>query len=101
MDVVIERCAGIDIGKKLIVAAVRTPGAGRSGRACEVRSFGGFARNLEALADWLEAEGVTHAAMEATGVYWKPVWHVLEEHSFELMLVNPTRSVRFRAARLT
>ena len=91
MDVVIERCAGIDIGKKLIVAAVRTPGAGRSGRVCEVRSFGGFARNLEALADWLEAEGVTHVAMEATGVYWKPVWHVLEEHSFELMLVNPTQ----------
>ena len=91
MDVVIERCAGIDIGKKLIVAAVRTPGAGRSGRVCEVRGFGGFARNLEALADWLEAEGVTHVAMEATGVYWKPVWHVLEEHSFELMLVNPTQ----------
>ena len=46
---------------------------------------------MEALADWLEAEGVTHVAMEATGVYWKPVWHVLEEHSFELMLVNPTQ----------
>ena len=50
----------------------------------------GFARNMGALADWLKAEGVTHVAMKAP-VYWKPVWHVLEERSFELMLVNETQ----------
>ena len=69
---------------------------GRSGRAGEVRSFRGFARNLEALAEWLEAEGVTHVAMEATGVCWKPVGHVLEERRFELMLVNPTQVRKIR-----
>ena len=91
MDVVHERCAGLDIGKKLVVGAVRTPGEGRSKRRQEVRSFGTFARDLDDLADWLESEGVTQVAMEATGVYWKPIWHVLEERRFELLLVNPTQ----------
>lgn len=88
MEVVHDRCAGIDIGKKLIVVAVRAPGDMPGERRQQVRSFGGFARELEELADWLEAEGVTQVAMEATGVYWKPVWHVLEDRSFELLLVN-------------
>ena len=75
--VVPSACAGLDIGKRLVVAAVRTPGEGRT-RRCEVRTFGTFAAELKALADWLDAEGVTQVAMEATGVYWKPVWHLLE-----------------------
>jgi transposase len=90
MEVVHERCAGLDIGKKLVVAAVRSPGEGRAGRRQEVRSFGTFARDLDELADWLESEGVSLVAMEATGVYWKPIWHVLEDRRFELLLVNPT-----------
>ncbi|MGQ0804989.1 MAG: IS110 family transposase [Actinomycetota bacterium] len=88
MDVVIERCAGLDIGKKLVVAAVRTPGEGRARRRQEVRSFGTFARDLDGLAEWLSGEGVTQVAMEATGIYWKPIWHVLEDRGFELLLVN-------------
>jgi transposase len=90
MDVVHERCAGLDIGKKLIVAAIRVPGEGRTKRRQEVRSFGTFARDIEELAHWLESESVTEVAMEATGVYWKPIWHVLEDRRLELLLVNPT-----------
>lgn len=90
MEVVHERCAGLDIGKKLVVGAVRLPGEGRVKRRQEVRSFGTFAHDLDDLADWLESQGVTQVAMEATGVYWKPIWHVLEDRRFELMLVNPT-----------
>lgn len=90
MDVVHERCAGLDIGKKLIVAAIRVPGEGRTKRRQEIRSFGTFARDIEELALWLESEAVTEVAMEATGVYWKPIWHVLEDRRLELLLVNPT-----------
>jgi transposase len=90
MEVVHERCAGLDIGKKLVVAAIRVRSEGRSKRRQEVRSFGTFAADLEALADWLESEQVTSVAMEATGVYWKPIWHVLEDRRFELLLVNAT-----------
>jgi transposase len=88
MDVVLERCAGIDIGKDEVVACVRTPGAGGRGRHKETRSFRSFAGDLEAMADWFTAAGVTEVAMEATGSYWKPVWDVLEERAFELKLVN-------------
>lgn len=87
MDVIVDRCAGLDIGQALVVAAVRTPGEGRKRRQ-EIRSFSTFAKDLEALADWLVSEGVTEVAMEATGVYWKPIWHVLEDRDFELLLVN-------------
>ena len=90
MEIIVERCAGLDIGKKLVVGAIRTPGDGRRRRRQEVRSFGTFAEDLEALADWLSAEGVTKVAMEATGIYWKPIWHVLEDRGFELLLVNAT-----------
>lgn len=87
MDVVLERCAGLDIGKREVVACVRTPGAaGR--RRSELRTFSTFTSQLEALADWLAAEGVTDVVMEATGPYWKPVWYVLEDRGFELKLVN-------------
>src|SRR3989440_11200878 len=70
------------------MAAVRTPGGG--GRRREVvREFRTFTDDLLALGDWLRSEGVTQVAMEATGVYWRPVWHVLEdEQSLELLLVN-------------
>lgn len=88
MDVVLERCAGIDIGKDEVVACVRTPGAGRRGRHKDTRSFRSFVGDLEAMADWFSAAGVTEVAMEATGSYWKPVWDVLEERAFEVKLVN-------------
>jgi transposase len=63
---------------------------GRRRRRQEVRSFGTFAEDLEALADWLSAGGVTKVAMEATGIYWKPIWHVLEDRGFELLSLNAT-----------
>ena len=88
MDVVLERCAGIDIGKDEVVACVRTPRPAGIGRRKETRTFASFTGQLEAMADWFAAEGVTEVVMEATGSYWKPVWYVLEERAFELKLVN-------------
>ena len=89
MDVLTERCAGIDIGKNEVVACVRKPApTGRGGRK-QTRTFSTFTGALEEMADWFTAEGVTEVAMEATGPYWKPVWYVLEERLFEtLRLVN-------------
>jgi transposase len=89
MDVFVERCAGIDIGKREVVACVRTPGPNGRGRRKQTRTFASFTGALEEMADWFAAEGVTAVAMEATGSYWKPVWYVLEERPFEqLLLVN-------------
>jgi transposase len=88
MDVIVDRCAGLDVHKKKVMATIRTPN-GRGGRAQATREFATFTGRLVELRDWLAAEGVTQVAMEATGVYWKPVWHVLEDADFELLLVNP------------
>jgi transposase len=99
MEVVHERCAGVDVGKDEVVACVRVPGAsGR--RRQEVRTFSTFSRSLEALADWLDEERVTEVVMEATGQYWKPVWYVLEDRGFDLMLVN-ARHVKILPGRKT
>jgi transposase len=68
---------------------VRTPGTGRRKRDKEVRTFETFTDDLVKLREWLIESGVTEVAMEATGVYWKPVWHALEGHGFEVLLVNP------------
>ena len=88
MDVLLERCAGIDVGKDEVVACVRTPGPGGRGRRKDTRTFRSFTGDLEAMADWFASEGVTEVAMEATGSYWKPVWYVLEDRDVELKLVN-------------
>lgn len=88
MDVIVDRCAGLDVHKKTVMATVRTP-AGSGGRAQATREFGTFTNRLVELRDWLVSEGVSQVAMEATGVYWRPVWHVLEGAGFELLLVNP------------
>jgi transposase len=88
VDVLIERCAGIDIGKDEVVACVRIPGPGGRGRRKQTRTFSTFTGALEEMADWFTDQGVTDIAMEATGPYWKPVWYVLEERAFELKLVN-------------
>jgi transposase len=88
MDVVVERCAGLDVGKNEVVACVRTPRPSGPGRQAELRVFATFTSSLEALADWLAANGVVEVVMEATGPYWKPIWYVLEERAFDLKLVN-------------
>jgi transposase len=85
MDVIYPRCAGLDVHKQTVVACARVAGNGPLSQ--EVRTFATTTSGLLALADWLESLGVEHVAMEATGVYWKPVWHVLEGH-FELVLAN-------------
>ena len=86
MERVIERGAGLDVHKKTVTACVRVPGPA-GGRRQEVQTFGTTAAALLALRDWLHAHGVTHVAMESTGVYWKPVYYVLEE-LFTCLLVN-------------
>jgi transposase len=86
MEVVHPRCCGLDVHKKSISACVITREHGKAEKL--ERRFGTFTRELEDMAEWLEEHQVTHVVMEATGVYWKPVWNVLEGR-FDLMLVNP------------
>src|SRR2546426_8122396 len=88
MDQLIERCCGLDLHRDTVASCVRMPGPNGK-RQQEVRTFGTTAAELLALRDWLEAHGVTHVAMESTGVYWKPVFYVLEE-AFTCLLVNAT-----------
>jgi transposase len=86
METIFERVGALDVHKAQVTACVRVPGAdGR--REPHLAEFATTVQGLLALADWLKAFAVTHVAMEATGVYWQPVWHILEE-DFELMLVN-------------
>ena len=86
MEVLFARCAGLDVHQKTVVACVRLHGP--DGRArTETRTFGTYTAALLELSAWLEENGCTHAVMEATGVYWKPVWHILEE-GFALVLAN-------------
>jgi transposase len=89
MDVIVERCAGLDVHRDSVVATVRVPGAGKSRRRREqqTRSFGTTIAQLDTLADWLASFAVTLVGMEATGVYWKPVFYVLEQR-FECWLLN-------------
>ncbi len=86
LDVLHERCCGLDLHKKSVTACRLLPGA-NGGMVKEVRTFGTMTEELLALGDWLEAGGITHVAMESTGVYWKPIWNLFEER-FTLLLVN-------------
>ena len=85
MDQLYRRCAGLDVHKMTVVACARVAKGRKVG--AEVKTFPTTTIGLLALADWLQSKGCTHVAMEATGVYWKPVWHVLEDR-FELVLAN-------------
>jgi transposase len=87
MQVIHARCAGLDVHKKSVSACVLGCEE-EGGQRHEVRVFGTMTRDLMALGDWLAAHEVTHVAMEATGVYWRPVWSILEGQ-FHLLLVNP------------
>src|ERR1700758_1106670 len=86
MDILYTCCAGLDVHKLTVVACVRRVDAGGKVHK-EVRTFETTTRGLLELADWLRAENVTHAAMESTGVYWKPVFNILEGQ-VEVILVN-------------
>jgi transposase len=86
LDVLHPKSAGLDVHKKTVVVCIRHVDADGVVHK-QTRTFGTMTADLLELADWLDAEGVRHAAMESTGVYWKPIWHILEGR-FELMLVN-------------
>ena len=86
MERVIDRCAGLDVHHKTVVACVRVPGPSGE-RQQHVQTFGTMTADLLALRDWLSAHQVTHVAMESTGVYWKPVYYALED-AFTVLLVN-------------
>jgi len=86
MDTVHRCCAGLDVHKKTVAACVRR--VDEHGKLHEeVRTFATMTGYLLALADWMTAQGVTHVAMESTGVFWKPVFNILEG-GFEVLLVN-------------
>src|SRR5580704_4795193 len=85
---VVKVGCGIDVHKDLIVATIR-----KSENEYETKEFSSFTGSLTELRVWCQQEGVTHIAMESTGVYWKPVYNILEEGDFEIVLVN-ARHVR-------
>jgi len=88
MQVQYERCCGIDVHKETVTACLIVPGP--DGKPVkETRTFSTMTGDLNALAQWLKEKGCTHVAMESTGVYWKPVYNLLEG-SFEILVVNPT-----------
>lgn len=82
MRPIYERCCGLDVHKRTVVACRRTP------EGAQTRAFGTMTADLIQLREWLLAGGVTHIAMESTGVYWKPVFNLLEDHGMELLVVN-------------
>jgi transposase len=86
MEVLHAHCAGLDVHKESVVACVRHMADSKV--ATVVKTFKTTTQELMALSDWLSAEGATHIAMEATGVYWKPVWHILSDGESELILAN-------------
>jgi transposase len=86
MDVLYPRCAGLDVHKDTVVACVRVASDGAA--TIEVRTFDTTTPGLLALSAWLAEHGCTHVAMEATGVYWKPVWHILSDGDVTLILAN-------------
>ena len=90
VEIIYERVGAIDVGKKVIAVAVRTPGERPGERRQEVRKFNTYYRTLVEMVAWLVAKGVTHVSMEATGVYWRPIFHALceAERPLEVLLVN-------------
>ena len=86
MHVVYPYCCGLDVHKRSITACVLLSETGGKGQR-EIRRFGTMTRDLLELADWLQSHHVTQVAMESTGVYWKPVWNILEGQ-VEVVLVN-------------
>lgn len=86
METLIERCAGIDVHQRTMVVTVREP-APAGGRTVTTQTFGTMTADLLVLREWLQAHGVTHVAMESTGVYWRPLYYLLED-GFTVLLIN-------------
>ena len=86
MEEIYRRCAGLDVHKESVEACVRR--IDENGRwQQQTRHWGTMTRDLLAMADWMASQGVTHVAMESTGVYWKPIYNILESR-FRVLLVN-------------
>jgi transposase len=87
MEIIHERCCGLDVHKRVVAACVLIPGPDNQPHK-ELRTFGTTSEDLERLADWLSERGVSQVVLESTGSYWKPVWNILEERGFGLVLAN-------------
>ena len=93
MEIIYSRVAGIDVGKREVAVTVRVPGDAPGERGQLIRKYRTFFQVLREMVAWLVEQGVTHVAMEATGVYWKPVYHALcEAEQIEVLLVNARHS---------
>ena len=97
MEMLYERCCGLDVHKRSVVACLLAPGPDGQPTK-ELRSFGTMTADLLALADWFAAADCTHVAMEATGVFWKPIYNLLED-GFAVLVVTRRTSRPFLAAR--
>src|SRR5215472_7718808 len=86
MELLHRRCCGLDVHKETVVACLRIVSDAKV--TTEVRTFQTTTAELLRLSEWLAVNGCTHVAMEATGIYWKPVWHFLDDGEFELVLAN-------------
>ena len=86
MELLHRRCCGLDVHKETVVACLRLVADGKV--TTEVHTFQTITSDLLRLSEWLAANECTHIAMEATGIYWKPVWHILDDGEFALVLVN-------------
>lgn len=87
MDAVLERCAGLDVHQETVVACV-LHGSLDEKPVKKIKTFSTITKELLLLADWLKECQVTHVAMESTGIYWKPIWNILECETFEIILAN-------------
>ena len=92
MEVVHDRCAGMDVSKRDVKVCLRLPGSRRGSYTKSVTTFGSVTAEILRLREHLVAAGVTLVVMEATGAYWKPFYYLLEDAPFELMLVNPSHA---------
>ncbi|MBC7334841.1 MAG: transposase, partial [Clostridia bacterium] len=86
MEVIFEHCCGLDVHKETVTACLISPSPDGKPQK-EIRTYGTMSDDLIKLRDWLLANGCTHVAMESTGVYWKPIYNILEDH-FHILLVN-------------
>jgi transposase len=86
MEIIFERCCGIDVHKETLTACIMIGEGGKVTKK-EIRTYTTMTEDIEQLRDWLKSEGVTHVAMESTGIYWRPIFNILEE-DFEIILAN-------------
>lgn len=86
MEAIFEKCCGIDVHKETLTACIMIGDNGRVTKK-EIRTYSTMTEDIEQMRDWLKSEGVTHVAIESTGIYWRPVFNILEE-DFEIILAN-------------